>query len=56
MLTIRGGAELGSVSVGEFTAQCLTLAPLATTFGALAIGIGAALGKGRAVVSEAPPA
>jgi ABC-2 type transport system permease protein len=50
MLAIRGSAELDSVSVGEFTAQCLNLALLAITFGALATSIGAALGKGRAIV------
>ncbi|GIE78437.1 ABC transporter permease [Actinoplanes philippinensis] len=45
MLTIRGAAQLREISVGEFAAQCATLALLATVFGAVAIGIGAATGR-----------
>jgi ABC-2 type transport system permease protein len=50
MLVIRSGARLGTISVGEFAAQCLGVALLAIVFGALAVGLGAALGRGRAVV------
>lgn len=49
MLAIRGGADLAGISVTQFAAQCLQLALLATAFGGLAIGIGAATGR-RAVV------
>jgi ABC-2 type transport system permease protein len=49
MLAIRGSAQLAEVTVAGFAAQCLHLALLAIVFGALAIGIGAAIGK-RAVV------
>jgi ABC-2 type transport system permease protein len=49
MLAIRSGAELTSISITEFAAQCLQLALLAIAFGGLAIGIGAATGR-RAVV------
>ncbi|MFC5751597.1 ABC transporter permease subunit [Actinomadura rugatobispora] len=50
MLAIRDTAELGTVSVGGFTAQAINLALLATLFGALATGLGAATGKSRATV------
>ncbi|MEV4708654.1 ABC transporter permease subunit [Actinoplanes sp. NPDC049316] len=49
MLAIRGPAGLDSISVTQFAAQCLQLALLAVTFGALAIGVGAATGR-RALV------
>lgn len=49
VLAVRDSAELTSVTPVEFLAQCLNLALLATTFGALALGIGAAVGR-RAVV------
>lgn len=49
MLAIRSGAELESIGIAEFAAQCVQLALLGITFGALAIGLGAALGK-RALV------
>jgi ABC-2 type transport system permease protein len=49
MLAIRGPAELGSISVTQFAAQCLQLALLGVAFGGLAIGIGAATGR-RALV------
>lgn len=52
MLAIRGSAQLTDVTVAGFAAQCLNLALLAIVFGALAIGIGAAIGK-RAVVLTA---
>ncbi|MGW0179148.1 ABC transporter permease subunit [Nocardia sp. NPDC003345] len=45
MLAIRSGAELESIGIAEFAAQCVQLALLGITFGALAIGLGAALGK-----------
>lgn len=45
MLAIRSGAELESVGIAGFAAQCLQLALLGITFGALAIGVGAAIGK-----------
>ncbi|MFD7842132.1 ABC transporter permease subunit [Nocardia sp. NPDC059764] len=45
MLAIRPGADLESIGVAEFAAQCAHLALLGITFGALAIGLGAALGK-----------
>jgi beta-exotoxin I transport system permease protein len=45
MLAIRGPAELGSVSVTEFTAQCLDLALLSAFFGALALCVGCFTGR-----------
>ncbi|WP_324937736.1 ABC transporter permease [Streptomyces sp.] len=49
LLAIRDSAQLTSITPTEFLAQCLNLALLAITFGALALGIGAAGGR-RAVV------
>ncbi|MFF1272528.1 ABC transporter permease subunit [Streptomyces marokkonensis] len=49
LLVIRNGAELTSVTPVEFLAQCLNLALLAVFFGALALGLGAAVGS-RTVV------
>ncbi|MDX3434137.1 ABC transporter permease [Streptomyces sp. ME01-18a] len=49
LLAIRDSAQLTSITPTEFLAQCLSLALLAITFGALALGIGAA-GARRAVV------
>lgn len=49
VLAVRSSAELTSVTPVEFLAQCLNLALLAITFGSLALGIGAAVGR-RAVV------
>ncbi|GGZ21274.1 ABC transporter permease subunit [Streptomyces poonensis] len=49
VLAVRSSAELTSVTPVELLAQCLNLALLAITFGALALGIGAAVGR-RAVV------
>ncbi|WP_330230337.1 ABC transporter permease [Nocardia sp. NBC_00508] len=45
MIAIRSGADLASISIGEFAAQCLNLTLLAITFGALAIGLGGATGR-----------
>lgn len=45
MLAVRSSAELTSITPAEFAAQCLNLALLATTFGALALGLGAAIGR-----------
>ncbi|MFI0349403.1 ABC transporter permease subunit [Actinomadura sp. 9N407] len=50
MLAIRGSAGLDGVGAADFTAQALNLALLATVFGALATGIGAATGKSRPTV------
>nr|MDT0660445.1 ABC transporter permease subunit [Micromonospora sp. DSM 115978] len=50
MLAIRNGAQLEAVSVGQFTAQCLALALLATLFGAVALAIGAATGSRAAAL------
>ncbi|GAA2258793.1 hypothetical protein GCM10010145_34070 [Streptomyces ruber] len=50
LLTVRTSAELDSISAAGFTAQAVSLALLALAFGALATGIGAATGKGRATV------
>lgn len=52
MLAIRSAAQLTSISVTQFAAQCLQLALLAIAFGGLAIGIGAATGR-RALVFTA---
>ncbi|MEZ3181306.1 ABC transporter permease [Streptomyces pimonensis] len=49
LLVVRSGAELTSITPVEFLAQCLNLALLAVLFGALTIGLGAAIGR-RAVV------
>ncbi|WP_431939998.1 ABC transporter permease subunit [Nocardia grenadensis] len=50
MLAIRSGAELESIGLGEFAAQCIQLALLGITFGGLAMGLGAALGnRGQAL-------
>lgn len=48
----RAASAATSITPTEFLAQCLNLALLATTFGALALGIGAAGGR-RAVVLAA---
>jgi ABC-2 type transport system permease protein len=49
MLAIRGSAQLTDVSVVGFAAQCLNLALLGAVFGALGVGLGAAVGR-RGVV------
>ncbi|PRX51276.1 ABC-2 type transport system permease protein [Prauserella shujinwangii] len=51
MLAVRGAAELESVSVAEFAAQCLNLALLGCCFGALAVGLGGALGRRTPVLA-----
>ncbi|KPC84744.1 MULTISPECIES: ABC transporter permease subunit [Streptomyces] len=55
LLAIRDSAGLTSVTPAEFLAQCLNLALLAITFGALALAIGAAVGR-RSVVLAASAA
>lgn len=45
MLTIRSGADLDAIGIAGFAGQCVHLALLGTTFGALAVGLGAAIGK-----------
>ncbi|WP_329102013.1 ABC transporter permease [Micromonospora sp. NBC_01699] len=51
MLTIRSGAQLDTVSIAQFTAQCLALALLATFFGTAAITIGAVTGSRAAALA-----
>ncbi|OLT31687.1 ABC transporter permease [Actinomadura sp. CNU-125] len=50
LLAVRTSAGLGTVSAGEFAAQAVQLALLTLLFGALATGLGAATGRGRATV------
>jgi ABC-2 type transport system permease protein len=50
VLAVRSSAGLEAVPVEGFTAQAVNLALLAVLFGALATGIGAASGAGRATV------
>ncbi|WP_067857077.1 ABC transporter permease subunit [Nocardia shimofusensis] len=45
MVALRPAADLESIGIAEFAAQCAHLALLGVTFGALGIGLGAALGK-----------
>ncbi|MFF4583649.1 hypothetical protein ACFY15_35610 [Streptomyces sp. NPDC001373] len=47
---MRTSAGLTSITPGEFLAQSLNLALLAITFGALALGIGAAVGRRAAAL------
>ncbi|MFC3499802.1 ABC transporter permease subunit [Micromonospora krabiensis] len=51
MLAIRSSAQLTTVSVGQFAAQCAALALLSTVFGAVAIAIGAATGSRAAALA-----
>lgn len=51
MLAVRGSAKLDTISVGQFAAQCLALALLATLFGTIAITIGAATGSRAAALA-----
>ncbi|MEV3964534.1 ABC transporter permease subunit [Nocardia sp. NPDC050193] len=44
MMAIRSGADLDTVGIAGFAGQCVHLALLGTTFGALALGLGAAMG------------
>lgn len=53
MLAVRSSAQLDTVSIGQFTAQCLALALLATLFGTIAITIGAATGSRAAAMGGA---
>ncbi|MFI2212486.1 ABC transporter permease subunit [Streptomyces sp. NPDC020141] len=50
LLTVRTSAELTTVTPTELLAQCLNLALLAVFFGALALGLGAALGRRTTVL------
>ena len=50
MAAIRSSAELDAIGLGHFTAQAINLALLATVFGALATGLGAATRKSRPTV------
>ncbi|MFF5264896.1 ABC transporter permease subunit [Actinomadura viridis] len=50
MLAVRNGAGLDGIGAGAFAAQALNVALLAVVFGALATGLGAAAGLGRATV------
>ncbi|MFB4317673.1 ABC transporter permease subunit [Actinomadura sp. 21ATH] len=50
MLAVRSSAQLDGIGVANFAAQAVNLALLAMFFGALATGLGAATGKGRATV------
>ncbi|HEY3692895.1 MAG TPA: ABC transporter permease subunit [Pseudonocardiaceae bacterium] len=45
MLAIRSSAQLDTVTVAGFAAQCVNVALLGTVFGALAIALGAAIGR-----------
>ncbi|GAB2919743.1 hypothetical protein GCM10027280_03490 [Micromonospora polyrhachis] len=45
MLAIRSSAQLDTISIGQFTAQCVALALLATLFGIIAVTIGAVTGS-----------
>jgi ABC-2 type transport system permease protein len=45
MVAIRSAAQLDTISISEFAAQCLALALLAITFGALAFLVGAIVGR-----------
>ncbi|MFB8774647.1 ABC transporter permease subunit [Streptomyces broussonetiae] len=51
LLAVRGNAELTSISPAQFLAQCLGLALLASTFGALAVALGAATGRRTVVLA-----
>ncbi|WFE37368.1 ABC transporter permease subunit [Micromonospora sp. WMMD998] len=51
MLAVRPGARLDSISIGQFTAQCLALALLIIVFGAVAVTIGAATGSRAAALA-----
>lgn len=51
MLAVRTSAQLHSISIGQLTSQCLALALLATTFGAVAMAIGAATGSRPAALA-----
>lgn len=53
MLAVRGPADLGSVSTGEFAAQCLNLALLGLLAGALAVAIGGFIGQRAMVLGTA---
>lgn len=50
MLAIRGGAQLDTIGVGQFAAQCVALGLLGTVFGVVAVTIGAATGSRAAAL------
>ena len=50
LLAIRGAAGLGGIGIGQLAAQCLQVALLGITFGAVATALGAVTGRSRAVV------
>ncbi|WP_063057417.1 ABC transporter permease subunit [Nocardia sienata] len=45
MLAVRSAADLDSIGIAEFAAQCVHLALLGIIFGALSLGLSAAIGK-----------
>lgn len=45
MLTLRGPADLGQITVGDFAATCLQLALFGLVFASLAYAVGAATGR-----------
>ncbi|WP_422750546.1 ABC transporter permease subunit [Micromonospora sp. WMMD1219] len=53
MLAVRPGAQLDSITVGQFTAQSLALALLIIVFGTIAITVGAATGSRPAALAAA---
>ncbi|MFY1659239.1 ABC transporter permease subunit [Micromonospora sp. WMMD1274] len=53
MLAVRPGAQLDSITVGQFTAQSLALALLIIIFGTIAITVGAATGSRAAALAAA---
>ncbi|MEV3965525.1 ABC transporter permease subunit [Nocardia sp. NPDC050193] len=53
MLAVRSTADLDSIGIAEFAAQCVHLALLGIAFGALAVGLSAALGKRAQVLGIA---
>ncbi len=53
MLAIRSAADLESIGIAGLAAQCVNLALLGITFGALSIGLGAAIGKRGQVLAAA---
>ncbi|MEO3748247.1 ABC transporter permease subunit [Plantactinospora sp. B5E13] len=51
MLAVRPGAQLDTISIGQFAAQCAALALLSTVFGSIAITVGAATGSRAAALA-----
>lgn len=50
MLAIRSGADLQAISISQFAAQCVALALLTITFGAIALTLGASTGNRAATL------